>query len=134
MISIIAIFAVANGVLIQIIMASRVFYGMVNQNWLPKIFFDRVSLTIHTPVLATIVVTVAIVVMPLWLPIESLARVTSFLLLIIFSLVNLSLWKIKLRKKEPSKHFFEIPLWIPITGFSAAVALLLIEIANRLSA
>ncbi|MBL4821241.1 MAG: amino acid permease [Gammaproteobacteria bacterium] len=130
-ISLIAMFAVVNGALIQIIMASRVCYGMANQNWLPS-FFSRVSSRTRTPVNATAVITCAVAIMALWLPIESLARATSFFLLIIFSLVNLSLWRIKLRKTNVADSVFEVPLWVPIAGFAAAIFLLLSEVISQL--
>ena len=129
-ISFIAMFAVVNGALIQIIMASRVCYGMARQQWLPSIM-ARVSSLTRTPIIATILVTVLIIVMALWLPIEQLARATSFFLLIIFSLVNLSLWRIKSRDGEADERIFRVPGWIPKAGFTAAVFLLITEIASR---
>ncbi|MFT7823936.1 MAG: amino acid permease [Sulfurimonas sp.] len=51
--SIIAMVAVINGALIQIIMASRIFYGMSRQNWLPG-FLGRVNPHTRTPIASTI--------------------------------------------------------------------------------
>ena len=130
-ITLIAMFAVVNGALIQIIMASRVCYGMARQNWLPG-FLSKVSPVTRTPVVATVLVTLLIMTMALWLPLEQLARITSLFLLIIFSLVNLSLWLIKSRQDTPDKGIFEIAGWIPVAGFFAAIGLLITEIANRL--
>jgi len=129
LISFIAMFAVVNGALIQIIMASRVCYGMARQGWLPACLANVSSRT-RTPVLATIIVTLAIIIMALWLPIESLARATSYFLLVIFSLVNLSLWQIKKRGKEASAEVFLVPAWVPVAGFFTALVLLLSEIYN----
>jgi len=130
-ITFIAMFAVINGALIQIIMASRVCYGMARQRWLPAILC-RVSDLTRTPIIATVLVTLLVMIMALWLPIEQLARATSFFLLIIFSLVNLSLWRIKSRDGKVDERIFQVAGWIPIAGFIAAVCLLAAEIANRL--
>lgn len=132
MISVIAMFAVINGALIQIIMVSRVCYGMARRNWLPA-FLSRISSATRTPVIATILVTGLVVAMALWLPIEQLARATSFFLLIVFSLVNLSLWRIKTRDDDAGNQIFQVAHWIPIAGFVAALCLLLTEIFSQLS-
>ncbi|MBT8148039.1 MAG: amino acid permease [Gammaproteobacteria bacterium] len=129
-ITVIAMFAVVNGALIQIIMASRVCYGMARQNWLPSIL-AKVSGITRTPIIATLLVTFLIMSMALWLPLEQLARMTSFFLLIIFSLVNLALWRIKGRDEVVNDCVFQIPRWVPLAGFIAALCLLIIEILNR---
>lgn len=99
LISVIGLFAVVNGALIQIIMASRIFYGLSRQGWLPAILAQVHPLT-HTPIIATFLVSVVILVMALWLPIETLAKGTSFLLFTVFAMVNLALWRIKHRETE----------------------------------
>ena len=58
-ITLISLFAVINGALIQIIMASRVFYGMSNRGWLPDIF-SQVYQRTQTPVFATVFVVLGI--------------------------------------------------------------------------
>lgn len=90
----VSLFATLNGMLIQMIMGSRVLYGMARNHNAPKTF-ALVNETTHTPARATIAIGIAIAVFALWLPIEALAKLTSFVVLIIFSLVNLSLWKLK---------------------------------------
>ncbi|HKK16532.1 MAG TPA: amino acid permease, partial [Gammaproteobacteria bacterium] len=95
-ISIISLFAVVNGALIQIIMASRVCYGLSRQGWLPT-FLGQVSPKTRTPVYASLLVILLIIVMALWLPIETLARATSYFLLLIFALINAGLIMIKRR-------------------------------------
>ena len=57
----IAIFSVLNGALSQIIMGSRVLYGMRAQGWLPEIFANVGSRT-QTPVFATVVIVLAVAV------------------------------------------------------------------------
>ena len=114
-ITIISLISVLNGVLIQVIMASRVLYGMSRQGWLPP-FLGQVNATTRTPLRATAIVTGLVLLFALWLPLLSLARLTSFIILIVFALINLSLWQIKLRAPQP-EDIRTVPLWIPIIGF-----------------
>lgn len=114
-ISIIAIFAVVNGALIQLIMASRVIYGMANHGWVPK-FFSRISSKTKTPIRATVLVSLAMAFSALLLPIVTLAEFTSFLLLVVFSLVNLAL--IQIKRKDPCPQGVKVyPVWVPYLGF-----------------
>lgn len=115
LISVIGLFAVVNGALIQIIMASRIIYGLSRQGWIPNIL-GQVHPKTHTPVFATLIVSVLVLVMALWLPIETLAKATSFLLFLVFSMVNLALWQIKHRETEHPKNIIKLPLWVPIAG------------------
>ena len=114
-ITFISLVSVLNGVLIQMIMASRVLYGMSRQGWLPP-FLGQVNAVTRTPLLATSIVTGLVLLFALWLPLLSLAKLTSYIILIIFTLINLSLWQIKLRAPQP-EDVRTIPLWVPVTGF-----------------
>ena len=130
LISIIGIFAVVNGALIQIIMASRIFYGLSREGWLPKLI-GRVNPKTKTPINATIIVSVLIIIMALWLPIETLAKATSFLLFLVFTMVNVALWHIKRRERFHPENIIKLPLWVPIAGavtsFTFVVFQLIIE-------
>ena len=130
-ISIVSLFAVVNGALIQIIMASRVCYGLSNQNWLPD-FFGKVSTKTRTPINATVIIAIAIIVAALWFPIVTLANATTYLLLVVFSLVNFSLIRIK-RGSGSVENIFEVPIAVPITGLVTCVAFLLFQTASLLS-
>ena len=124
--SIISIFAVVNGALIQIIMSSRILYGMSRQGWLPALF-GRVWSTTQTPVAATVAAAATVLVLALWLPLVTLAKSTSFLVLIVFTLMNLSLLRIKLRDPHP-EGIRVVPLWIPAGGIIASLGLLLFQL------
>jgi len=93
-VSIISVFAIINGVLIQQIMASRDCYGMSKRYGGPA-FLHQVSSLTQTPVLATVLIAIAILLFALFFPLVVLAKITSFIILIIFTLVNISLWKMK---------------------------------------
>ena len=124
--SIISIFAVVNGALIQIIMSSRILYGMSRQGWLPALF-GRVWSTTQTPVAATVAAAATVLVLALWLPLVTLAKSTSFLVLIVFTLMNLSLLRIKLRDPHP-EGIRVVPQWVPAGGIIASLGLLLFQL------
>ncbi|HYQ72362.1 MAG TPA: amino acid permease, partial [Gammaproteobacteria bacterium] len=120
LITLISMFAVINGALIQIIMASRVCYGMARQRWLPA-WLGRVNPYTQTPVLATVAVAILVLFAALWFPIEALARATSYFLLIVFALVNLSLLRLKGQRAAEKYDAFQVPRWVPASGFFASI-------------
>jgi amino acid transporter len=124
-ITIISMFAVINGVLIQIIMASRVCYGMGRKGWLPQLF-ARVHGVTRTPVIATLAVAVVVLIMALWLPLETLAKATSYLLLLVFALINLALWRLKRAGPQPV-GIICVPRWVPASGIVASAGFLLLQ-------
>jgi APA family basic amino acid/polyamine antiporter len=127
-ISIISLFAVVNGVLIQIIMASRILYGMSREGWLHETF-GRVHPVRHTPLVATGLVTAGVLVLALWLPLITLAKATSFITLVAFSLINLALLRIK--QREPRPVGIRIyPMWLPWAGFLSSSAFVLYQSAT----
>ncbi|MEX2523565.1 MAG: amino acid permease [Gammaproteobacteria bacterium] len=126
LISMISMFAVLNGALIQIIMSSRVCYGMGREGWLPEWLGD-VNEKTRTPVKATLLVTALIIILAIGFPIEALARSTSYLLLVIFALVNLALLKLKMT--TPGKDdVFRVPWPIPLLGFASCLGLIVAQI------
>jgi amino acid transporter len=124
-ITLISMFAVINGALIQIIMAARVGYGMARKHWLPAIF-ARVHSVTRTPVLATVTASLLVLVLALWLPIETLAKATSYFLLLVFTLVNLSLWRIKRAAVQPA-DVINVPVWVPVSGFFASAVFVAVQ-------
>jgi len=96
-ISVIGLFAVINGALVQIIMASRVLYGMGNHGWAPR-SVAAINGKTHTPVRATVIVAITILLLALWFPLVTLAQITSFLTLLLFMLINAALIIIKRRQ------------------------------------
>lgn len=124
-IALVSLFAVVNGALIQMIMASRMLYGMARAGWLPH-NLGSVSERTQTPLVATTIVTVGVLVFALWLPLETLAKLTSFAILLVFVLVNLSLIRIKRRQQAPS-GVRVYPLWVPWGGTLLAVLLLVLQ-------
>ena len=128
MISAISVFAVVNGALIQIIMVSRMCYGLSRQKWLPA-SLAAIHPRTRTPLYATAAVTVMVMIMAISFPVEALARATSYFLMIGFSLVNLSLFRIKLREPAP-EDLFTVPIAVPAAGFVSCILLLIFQIVS----
>ncbi len=115
-ITIIAIIATVNGIIIQMIMASRVLYGLSRQGSLPA-FLGEVNPVTRTPVKATLIVVAIILMLALLFPLAGLAEMTSRITLIVFSLVNLALLRIKLRGDKAPEGTFIVWTWVPVAGF-----------------
>lgn len=119
----IAIVATLNGVVIQIIMASRVLYGLSKQGSAPAIL-AFVHPRTRTPVLATAIVVGTILVLALTMPLESLAQWTSGIVLIVFALINASLVMLKRRRDPTPTAHFRVWIGVPVIGFVMSIALL----------
>lgn len=130
LISAISIISILNGAIIQMIMASRLLYGMSRYKWLPG-FLANVHPRTATPINASLVVAGIVLVLALSLPLLSLAKLTSFFTLIIFSLVNLALWRIKTRNS--TKAPINIPTIVPILGFAFCLAFVLYQVYAALN-
>ena len=92
-VAVMASVAMVNGILVQIVMASRVIYGMSREGMLPA-SSGALHATRQTPVRAIIVLGVAIAALGLFVPLLQLAELTSLVMLLIFTAVNLSLFLI----------------------------------------
>ncbi len=122
-ISVIGMLSVINGVLVQMIMASCVAYGMAKKGWVWH-GFSRLDRQGHAPTTATWLVMGLIWIFALWLPVEKLAAATSYLILIVFVLVNASLIAIEWRNRR------RFALVIPAIGLFSCLGLLLYQIAS----
>jgi APA family basic amino acid/polyamine antiporter len=70
----------------------------------------------RTPLLSTLLIGAVILILALWLPLVTLAQTTSLVTLMVFSLINLALWRIKLNEPCP-EGILVLPHWLPIAGF-----------------
>lgn len=130
-ITVIAIAATLNGVIIQIIMASRVLYGLARQGSVPAIF-GSVHQHTRTPLFATAAITGIVLVLALLAPLEDLAEWTSRIVLVIFAMVNGALFFIKLKKDLNRPSHFCTWIGIPVLGFFASIALLIGQLISVL--
>jgi len=131
LITLISLFAIINGALIQIVMGARVLYGMSQEGWIPR-WLGRVHGYTRTPHLATALITGILLVLALWFPLVQLAQFTSFVILVVFALINLSLVRIKRRDPHPT-GVRVYPVWIPWTGFLSTTAFVLYQLFRVLA-
>ncbi|MEN8198633.1 MAG: amino acid permease [Thermodesulfobacteriota bacterium] len=132
LISLISLFAVTNGALVQIIMGARVLYGLSKQGWLPESLGNLHPRT-RTPLLATLLLTAVVLIMALWLPLVALARLTSLITLTVFACINLALIVIKGCGPGPTESL-TVPIWVPWIGFFISCTMILLEISRRVFA
>lgn len=127
--SIIALFSTGNTVLILIMSASRVLYGMAEDGRMPK-GLAAVHRTRKSPYVSTIAIAVVSIVMILTLrKLSVVANLTNFTLLSAFILINIAV--IVLRFREPdTPRPFKIPGRIgrlpifPLVGITTSLVML----------
>jgi len=130
-ISVIGMFAIINGALIQIIMAARVMYGLSSRGQMPA-FLAKVHQKTRTPLVATMLATAIVLGLALLGRLASLAEATSVIMLMVFSIVNLALWRVKRRDEAPT-DIRVFPIWVPITGFFVSSGFVLAKVADFIS-
>ncbi len=124
--TVIASVATVNGVLVQMIMASRVLYGLASRGNLPRIL-ATVNPATRTPLVATALVVTVIFLLAFFLPIAELAETTSKIVLSVFIFVNLALLRLKWSGKPPAGEVFLVPIWVPGLGLVTSALLLLAD-------
>jgi len=126
----ITMFAVANSALINMLMASRLLYGMSKQKVLPR-FLGKVHPTRRTP-WAGILFTTAIAFGLIWFAdLTALGGTTALLLLCVFTIVNVAV--LVLRKDQVEHEHFHAPTAIPVIG-AVACAYLASPLSGRATA
>ena len=111
--SVIGLFAIINGALIQAIMASRVLYGLASRGQLPAILAS-VNPRTRTPLLATAIAGLTLGTLALLGNLSGLAELTSLLMMAVFTLVNAALLRLKYRGDHSPG--FRVPIWVPAVG------------------
>jgi amino acid transporter len=109
----ITLFAVTNTALINMMMASRLLYGMANERILPDAF-AKVHPARRTPWFAIVVTSALAVVLVLLLEISELGSMTSLLLLVVFTIVNVAV--LVLRRDEVGHRHFRAPTAVPVVA------------------
>lgn len=129
-IGVIAMVAIINGALVQIIMASRVLYGLSTRGQLPG-WLGRVNPATRTPLFATATAALTVLGLALYGRLGGLASTTSVIVLSVFTLVNLALWRIKGQAAAPPEAY-EFPRVFPLIGCLLSGAFVIRELAGRL--
>ena len=126
----IALLAVSNGALINLIMASRITYGMADQGVLPGVF-ARVHEGRRTPWVAILFVTTIALIMLISLgadALDTLSPTTVVLLLLAFIMVNSAV--LALRSDRVEHEHFRTPTVFPVLGIVVSLALLVYSAVN----
>lgn len=116
--AVIALLAIGNTALINMMMASRLLYGMANERIVPTVLA-----TVHhrrqTPYVAigfTVVIALGLITYGRYSPdaVRDLADTTVLLLLVVFALVNTSV--LVLRRRPVAHAHFRTPTWAALLG------------------
>ncbi len=122
--AVIAVAAATNGVLAQIILAARVLFGLgENATWLSV--FTHAHAQFGTPVLATVLGGITVILAALYLPLVALAELTSIFLLAIFASMNLTL--IVIKRREPAAPY-RVHMVVPCAGLLLSGAALIMSL------
>ncbi len=121
------VFAVANTALINMLMASRLLYGLANQDVLPRAL-GKVLPTRRTPwagIAFSTLLALGLIVVVTFLAettvIKALSGTTALLLLGVFSIVNVAC--LVLRRDPTPADGFRAPTWVPAVGAVACLFL-----------
>jgi basic amino acid/polyamine antiporter, APA family len=129
----IALLAVSNGALINMIMASRITYGMADQGVIPAVF-SSVHRGRRTPWVAIVFTTLIALIMLASLgagALDTLSTTTVVLLLLAFIMVNASV--LALRNDRVEHEHFRAPTVFPILGTVVSLALLIYSAASDIT-
>jgi amino acid transporter len=109
-----SLFIIVNGALTQLISASRLLMDLARDQRGAPVFFAKIHPKTHTPLRATLALSFIILLLAIFIPLHSLALTTSIIILLVFALVNASLFQLK-RQNQP-KNAPNIPKWVPLLG------------------
>jgi amino acid transporter len=119
--SAIGLLALSNGALINMIMASRLLYGMAQENVVPRPFAALLPGR-RTPWFAIAFTSSIAAVLVATGDLGSLADTTVALLVIVFAVVNVSV--LVLRREPVGHEHFVVPSFVPVAGVAVSIALL----------
>lgn len=112
---------ILNGALAQIIMASRVIFSLRAHDGAPAALC-RVHRRTKTPLRATVLVTAICLALALFVPLKTLASITSFIMLLIFVASSSAL--IILEQRQPEAPF-DTPRFLPWLALMLSLGLLI---------
>ncbi|WP_101524151.1 APC family permease [Nocardioides houyundeii] len=129
-----AVFAVANTALINMLMASRLLYGLALQDVLPRVL-GKVAPRTRAPWVGILFSTVLALGLLWYVARESdspvvtqLSGTTALLLLAVFSVVNIACLVLR---RDPASGFFKSPGLTPLLGAALALVLLVVPWNER---
>jgi amino acid transporter len=119
--SVIATMAILNTGLVNMLMASRLIYGMSNEGLIPKLF-GGVHGGRKTPWVGVVITFLMVLLLVFTGNLKTLAQTTSFLIILVFLMVHFSLLKVKWRK-DPH-HGISFHFLFPVLGLICCFFLL----------
>jgi APA family basic amino acid/polyamine antiporter len=119
--SAIGLLALSNGALINMIMASRLLYGMAHEGVVPRPF-TMVLPGRRTPWFAIAFTTAISAVLVATGDLDALADTTVALLVVVFAIVNVCV--LVLRRDRVQHEHFAVPSFVPVVGVGISAALL----------
>lgn len=120
-VALLSMLSVTNSALAQIVMVARVVYGMAGAGNAPTVL-ARIHPTRQTPLVATGLTVLVILVLATSFPLLTLAKATSFVVLVIFTLINLALLRLKLTGRVPDRG-----RWVPVLGATLSLGLMIMS-------
>ena len=123
-----SLLSVTNSALAQIIMASRILYGMSRDGALPA-WFAGVSPRTNTPVRATLFTGLVVLLFALALPLVTLAEITSFIIIMVFAVINASYLRLRFRAETGRRIAIT-----PLVAIVLCVMLLVVQSFMRITA
>jgi APA family basic amino acid/polyamine antiporter len=112
--SVIAMVAVGNTSLINLMMASRLLYGLARERAVPAVF-AAVHARRRTPWVAALFTTALALLLASWSGVRTLGGTTALLLLCVFCLVNAAV--LVLRRRPVAHAHYRAPTIFPVLGF-----------------
>lgn len=135
--SLIALFATTNTVLIMAVAGSRILYGITDGGSFPS-FFSKIHNRTKTPWVAIVTCTVISIIFAFSGDIATIASVTVFTIVIVFVAVNFSVIWLRLKEKEPHEGFRtpfsirKVPV-LPVLGvITSIIGISLIDVTAAL--
>ena len=122
--SVISLVAILNGAIVQLLMAPRVVYGMTLSSSRLQ-FLSTINPRTQTPIVATVAVSLLVLIFALLLPLAQLAKLTSTIILCLFILVNSALVVFKQRLDYDG---FQVYAWVPVLGMITSTLLLIAQL------
>lgn len=122
-----ALIAIPNGLLADLLMTARLLYGMSKRDLAPA-WLSLVAPATQTPIFATLAAGAATVVFAIAVPFEHLVAATSATTLLVFIMVNLALWR--LHGARGAHVGLRAPRWMPPLAVGFCVALLLAQVSS----
>lgn len=126
-IGIIAVFSTFNTILLIMLAASRLVYGMSQERSLPR-QLTYINSATHTPVIAIVLIAIVSILFIFVGEIDFIAKATDVLLFLTFVVINLSVIKLRYKMKDEKRPFkipdlFGVPV-LPILGSIISFAMI----------